>query len=549
MNLKDTENKEADKGLLKALSGFFGGYREKEKPEQQASFDDSPLTGLGGADYITSTNDPDEESESDTIQLRKMPRDRRSRYSVLNELRRVDLLKEAVNIHVTHALAPDSVTKKSFYLTATKPEHEKLVAELNAEVVSKINRDIMRWAKVTCEYGVSYVKPRYKVGVGITGFDFNFYTLPNFIRMYERDGSLAGFTNQHMRKKNQNGIELQPPWSMIPLKIPYYTPDPEEEPDNIAAGIYSLMNEDHQEIAMETQDYGESFLDGCYEAFLDFSEAVESLRASRVNASKRERLLLANLGKLGSVQGARWLDELARSIKSDDDWHEKRRKSNGLRSTIENKLIPMREGTTLQTEVQEVNPNIQHIEDIMFHLKRMIAATGLDYTMVGWADMMSGGLGEGGFLQTSIQAGRRASQLRVATEEFIERACRLHIYYKHKKALPEGQALPWEVVFNSMSATIKAAEEEERERKANRAAVVTSVVDAIQQGSTSKSRTLTKRILGDALDVSEDELNTILDELYAKEEGQDQDALMAALQDNPEATSLLLSQMISEVNS
>ena len=97
-----------------------------------------------------------------------------------------------------------------------------------------------------------------------------------------------------------------------------------------------------------------------------------------------------------------------------------------------------------------------------------------------------------------------------------------------------------------MSATIQAKEDEEREKKANRAAVMTSVVDAIQQGSTSKSKTLTRRILDDALDVSEDELNTIMDELYANETSDATESLMAALIDNPEATSLLLGQLLKE---
>lgn len=545
MNSEDSKANKSEKSFMSALGGMFSGWREKENPEHTAMLVDSPVIGASPDFIIDNHNDLDD-SKEDVIDRLSSPTSRADRYAIYDKLKRVGVLSEGINLHISHALAPDYLTKKSVYLKATLPEHEKLVEELNGSVMALINKNAMRWAKITCEYGISYIRPKAEYGIGITGFEFNYYTLPEFIRMYERDGKLAGFTNQHMRKGNNSGVELAPPWTLIPFKIPYYTPDARIKPDDSALGLYSLLNEDHLEHLIETQDYGESFFVNAYEHYVYYMEAVESLRASRVNASKRERLILANLGKLNPLQAAQWIDELNASIKSDEDWHERRRNSNGNRSTVETKVIPMKDGTNLQTEMQQVDPNIQHIEDIMMHFKNMVGSLGLDYTMLGYSDQMSGGLGEGGFLQTSIQAKRRADYLRVALDEVIERVCTLHIFYKYKKALPYGQPLPWEVVFNSMSTSIKAAENDEREAKANRASIMTSVIDAVQQGSTSKSPTLTKRIIGDALDVSDEELKQIIKELAAKEPETENEGLMAALKDNPEATALLLGQLLNE---
>ncbi len=543
--MKEQEKGQESKGVMSSLASFFSGWRADEGQEHNAILNDSPLTG-SGSDMLRNLG-ANTESEEDYIRLEKMPKDRGEKYAIYEELSEHPTINEALNIHITHALAPNNISKKSFWLTPTKPEFKPLVDDLNAVVVKKINDNIFKWANVMTRYGVAYIRPILKEGQGLVDFEFNYYTLPRFIREYERSGKLAFFTSQHMKKDNVGGIDPVPPWKLIPLKIPYFTPNPDQEPDSLAKGLYSLLNEDHREMAIETQDYGESLLSHALEPYRNFQRSLESLLGSRENASKREWLVLAQLGSKTPQAAAVWLDELAESMKSDDDFNEKRRIAGGVRPTVERKIIPITGDSSVDTSLMEASPNISHIEDVLFHFKSLTASLGLDYTMVGFADMMSGGLGEGGFLQTSIQAGRRAQMIRVGVEAFVERACILHLFYKSKKALLKDQPIPWELTFNSMSSTIQAKEDEEREKKANRAALLTSVVDAIKQGSTADSPTLARRILSDALDIPDEELEQILKELFAKNDSDTDEQIMARILNNPGAASVLLASLTSEI--
>ncbi|MDC5753535.1 hypothetical protein [Vibrio europaeus] len=541
--MKEKNESQESKGVMSSLAAFFSGWRGNESEDHNAILNDAPL---GGGSDLHRALGVNAESEEDYIRLDKMPKERGEKYAIYEELSESSAINEALNIHITHALAPNNVTKKSFWLTPTKPEFKPLVDDLNATVVKKINENIFRWANVMTRYGVAYVRPILVEGKGLVDFEFNFYTLPKFIREYERSGKLAFFTSQHMKKAGNGGIEPVPPWKLIPLKIPYFTPDPHQEPDSLAKGVYSLLNDNHREMAIETQDYGESLLSHAWEPYQNFKRALESLLGSRENASKREWLVLAQLGSKTPQAAAAWLEELAESMKSDDDFNEKRRMNGGARPTVERKILPVTGDSSVDTSLMEANPNISHIEDVLFHFKSLTASLGLDYTMVGFADMMSGGLGEGGFLQTSIQAGRRAQMIRVAVEVFLERACILHMFYKNKKTLLKDQPLPWELTFNSMSSTIQAKEDEEREKKANRAALLTSVVDAIKQGSTSDSPTLAKRILSDALDVPDEEIELIMKELFSKDDSDTDEQIMARFLNNPGAASVLLANLSSE---
>ncbi len=92
------------------------------------------------------------------------------------------------------------------------------------------------------------------------------------------------------------------------------------------------------------------------------------------------------------------------------------------------------------------------IEDVMLHARMLSGALGVDLSMLGFADQLSGGLGEGGFFRVSAQAAERARIIRVALAEFFNHIIDIHTMRRYGVVFDPKQR-PWMInFFGSISA-------------------------------------------------------------------------------------------------
>ena len=506
-----------EKGLVAVIAQAFAGYN----PDDQNNAG-IPLQSGPGASSSWHNSAPEAEegrdptTDSDWVGDKVMPEDRYLKYDVLQGMITDPLLSGGIDLHICHALSADNRTGNIVTIEATDPSMAELAAELNAALGPLINEGAPSWCKQMAVFGAHYVRPYAREGVGIVDIESSWYTMARQIREYVRGGKVAGYTSEYLKKRGTGGaIQLAEPWSLVALKIPYWQPNINREPLNNTGTQYSLYDDNHRRVPIETQDYGTSMLEHCYPAWCDLKDSLVSLKGSRYNASRIDRFVALGMENLDPVQAAQYLNLVGTQMRKDLETAERKSRQKGLLPTVWNRIVPAlaggKGGVTIDT--QTTSPDIAHIEDVMFHLKRMSAGLGLDVSMLGWGDLMSGGLGDGGFFRTSIHAAIRANWLRIGLRHSINRMIDIHMANKFGKVFPAGQARPIEVKFHSLNTAIAQEEADERESRANFAMTLATLLDTIENGRLAGSDTFKNLALTDLAGIDKDVAKAVIHEL------------------------------------
>ncbi|HCU5467238.1 TPA: phage portal protein [Escherichia coli] len=521
--------KDKNKGFLSALKkAFNGGDVTPADPVVFTSGHSvvarSGLSALRPG--ILGSNGDGITSEADSISLSaELPGERLQKYNILETMAKSPTISTALNIHIAHALAPSKKTGQAFILSPKDGSDAEAVSrceELTADLGAMINDGLPSWAMIMAIFGVSYVRPYAEQGRGITGIESSYYTLPHFVQEFYRGSQLVGFSGDYILDTHSLRRVITEPWNLVSMKNPYWTPQHKVIPVSYGTKGYSLLSDQADKPLMETQNYGTSFLEYSYEPYLNLCASLAALKSTRNNAAKIDRLIALTTNTLDPVNAANYTRGVSQALKRHSDLVAKRSINANAIPTVLNHLIPVmgdgKNGITIDT--QSIPADISGIEDVMFHLRQLAASLGIDATMLGWADQMSGGLGEGGWQQTAIQAALRANWIRQAAQRTIYRLLDIHLAYKYGKVYTETNR-PYDVQFNSMNTAIQEEENRELDARANFVAVISQIMDQIQNNpKLAGSDAFMRYLFTEQLHIDDDTLNTMIKEFKANESEQ-----------------------------
>ncbi|BEB74580.1 portal protein [Salmonella enterica] len=521
--------KDKNKGFLSALKkAFNGGDVTPAEPVVFTSGHSvvarSGLSALRPG--ILGSNSDGMTSAADSISLSaELPGERLQKYNILETMAKSPTISTALNIHIAHALAPSKKTGQAFMLSPKDGSDAEAVSrceELTADLGAMINDGLPSWAMIMAIFGVSYVRPYAEQGRGITGIESSYYTLPHFVQEFYRGSQLVGFSGDYILDTHSLRRVITEPWNLVSMKNPYWTPQHKVIPVSYGTKGYSLLSDQADKPLMETQNYGTSFLEYSYEPYLNLCASLAALKSTRNNAAKIDRLIALTTNTLDPVNAANYTRGVSQALKRHSDLVAQRSINANAIPTVLNHLIPVmgdgKNGITIDT--QSIPADISGIEDVMFHLRQLAASLGIDATMLGWADQMSGGLGEGGWQQTAIQAALRANWIRQAAQRTIYRLLDIHLAYKYGKVYTETNR-PYDVQFNSMNTAIQEEENRELDARANFVAVISQIMDQIQNNpKLAGSDAFMRYLFTEQLHIDDDTLNTMIKEFKANESEQ-----------------------------
>lgn len=377
------------------------------------------------------------------------PRDRKSIYEKWTRMERSALCSAAMKMLVTTALGGHETTG-DVVMIEKSPEAEKdkaqaaIVDDMKRRQTARLNAIAYTLCYRAANFGDAYGRTYLKSGQGLVGVDVGNMVYPPLVQPYERGGQTIGF---EVYAGNRLSVPLNRA-QMVRLKLPRTQMVPQF--GLTQEWIRAHLEEDDMErLPIFPAEVGGSLL---YPAEKPF-----------------DRLY----GTLTGLMGQRWMDSLDEQILTLNSTG----MTNDQRKAFTESVLSMLNTakSRIETAVQTGNPILQRlrhivpvwaekqlltisnanggqmgrtgtisIEDVMFHAKELGGALGVDVTMLGFADLLSGGLGDGGFFRTSAQVLLPSSLIRAASTDFFNELLDLDCYARHG-FVPEPDKRPWVV--------------------------------------------------------------------------------------------------------
>jgi hypothetical protein len=499
-----------NRGVKGRIAELFKGFKSSDSSDPNAMFE---MEGgaSGGASVGTNASPNSEVGEGDTIAGSDLRLDRRGKYELYELMSQDALVSSGLDIHVSHALSAKPITGEILTIESTTGKDKDFAKELRGDLQDTFNKKAVEIAKVMATYGCNYAKPHWGKK-GLMSLEHDFHTLPHTFKQYVRGGEIAGYTSEYLENpKKGNYIELEKPWELTCFKTPHWQPNPNLRPLHAdAQGKFSLRLPPNERLPIETQNYGTSLIATCYEPYVALYEGMLAMQAARRNSARQERLIGIDTNGLDQMAGAELIQYIQRQLKSDASLRNSTAASANYFQSFVNTVIPKKGAWDVET--QEIKPNIKDIEDIMFNAKRLASSMSLDLSLLGFGDLMSGGLGDGGFLQTSIQALTKANWIRNGMASGYEEIIKSHVYFKHGKIITNSDK-PYRLMFNSMNTAVELKEAASRTANADFALQMVNLMMMMNEASLPNP--VKNWVLTDHLGIDEDKVNTMLDDLSA----------------------------------
>ena len=376
----------------------------------------------------------------------------------------------ALNLHVTQALGGHETTGDVIFIEAapTTTENErKLVEQIQNDLDDLLNHNAYQMALWGCTFGDAYARLYGEKSRGVTHMDISEMYLPSFVQPFEKAGHTVGY-----RISADDKILTLSAQQLSRLKMPRmgFTPQHRMMYNYLVQAISEDDLSQHKPVPC---NIGGSFLEMAEKPFFLLQSALLGLSSGRILDSIRESIIGLNMKDATKEQQDRFFNHFAGMLKQS-----KQRAADAIarKSPIMEKIIHLlpiwdeKQMISIDAggSLSNTNQNAYTVDDVMFYAKMLAGALGVDLSMLGFSDLLSGGLGDGGFFRVSAQAGQRSRLIRQGMTNWVNHVIDVHCQYKYGGIFDNR---PYEVVFNGASSALERENQEIRERKNGAAAV------------------------------------------------------------------------------
>jgi hypothetical protein len=407
-------------------------------------------------------------------------RDRQSIYDTWQGMLRDPIVGGAMRMHTTAALGGHETTGDLVFIEATPGDagDDALVRELNNDLLRIFNRHAFQLAYNGACFGDAYARVYGVNGRGIVDICTDETMLPPLVQPYEQGNTTRVCVVACGPRQNVTLTMDQ----IVRLKMPRtaYVPQPMAVEKNWRQRV---EEDDVEKLPLMPSLVGGSLLIDSEDQYQQFRTALLGMVGQRVLDSIDESLFTAQTAGMTKEQREEFVGSLTDVLKESKRVADEAVKSGRPLLARIRHILPIFQDKQL-LQVQGLSSagggraGSIGIDDVMLHAKLLSGSLGTDLTMLGFADMMSGGLGDGGFFRTSAQAAERSRNIRTALVDCFDELINLHLM--HKRGVRYDGVRPWKVNFYGSISALETERQKTAADAMNTGAILVQVLTGVR---------------------------------------------------------------------
>lgn len=381
------------------------------------------------------------------------------------------LVNTALRLKVQMALGGHETTGETVFIEpkpGITPADRKLVEEL-APLLTILNESAHSMCFNAAGFGDAYGRVYTEPKRGIVAFDHE-TLFPPLVQPYVELGRTVGYVVSYGEKMQTRMDHL----GIVRMKMPRMQMVPQMR-----------VIENSQKVNLESTDIarmvplpdlvGGSMLAAAEKDFDNLYSATQGMTGQRIAASIDETLVTANMSDMTASQQEKFkknLETMFGSIKT----RAAEMVKTGVYSTSRNIHVIPTWGDKQLAQVSSLQGSAAsgvgaNIEDVMFHAKKLGGTLGIDISQVGFADLLAGGLGDGGYNRTSAGAAESARMLRTAYTRMAHDLIDRHMVAKYGDCWADDKR-PYTINFYGSIAALESEKQASAERAMNKTAIM-----------------------------------------------------------------------------
>ncbi len=389
-------------------------------------------------------------------------RTRKEIYSKWEQMLRFAPIAEAMGIHVAAALGGDPATGEQVFITPAQrlkhdnlsPTEKKYVEQLEQRIPHLqrlINQHIVKICRDAICFGDSYVRVYSEKGKGITKLLCNELTYPPLIQAYEHVGETVAFhvlESDNWYKQIAKLSRLQ----MLRMKMPRMT---DIKQQGYAQQLYMgkvLQSDNLDDIPIVPAKVGGSFCAEVERIYDDIMVTLSAMNSQQIADAVQQVFLQVDMSAMSPAQRQAWITGFTDTLTRHKEFITSAFKGGQSLYATNYHLLPVSSDKQVISPMGDIKGQRSspiNIETFMLNVRLLMGGLGLDPSMVGWADMLAGGLGDGASFHTSSQIMKRSMMIRQACKAMLNDLIALDWGQVYGEVFDDEQDYVWDIQFYS----------------------------------------------------------------------------------------------------